>query len=86
MKGVNDRDLDSEQTGTLDIYSKRKKIVVESSLNYTAEVRIVNVAGATISTFDIEPGETVETSINSSGVYIVLTTDNRYNKKLKAVK
>jgi hypothetical protein len=82
LKGVNDRDLDSEQTGTLDIYSKRKKIVVESSLNYTAEVRIVNVAGATISTFDIEPGETVETSINSSGVYIVLTTDNRYNKKL----
>ena len=82
LKGVNDRDLDSEQTGTLDIYSKRKKIVVESSLNYTAEVRIVNVAGATISTFDIEPGETVETSINSSGVYIVLTTDNRYNTKL----
>ena len=82
LKGVNDRDLDSEQTGTLDIYSKRKKIVVESSLNYTAEVRIVNVAGATISTFDIEPGETVETNINSSGVYIVLTTDNRYNKKL----
>ena len=47
-----------------------------------APCEIVNVAGATISTFHIEPGETVETNINSSGVYIVLTTDNRYNKKL----
>ena len=82
LKGVEDRDLRDESTGSLDIYPKRKKIVVESSLNYTAEVRIINVAGITINAFTIEPGETVETRVNVSGVYIVETTDSRYTKKL----
>jgi hypothetical protein len=36
----------------------------------------------TINTFTIEPGETVETRINNAAVFIVQTTDGRYNKKL----
>lgn len=64
------------------ITAKRKKIIVESHLRETTEVRIVNTAGITITTFDIEPAETVETRVNTSGVYIVLTSDGRYNKKL----
>lgn len=77
-----DRDLRGEETYSLSIYSKRKKIVVESNLREITEVRIVNPAGITINTFDIEPGETVETRIYNSGVYIVQTTDGHYNKKL----
>ena len=77
-----DRDLRNETAGTLDIYAKRKKIIVESSLSTSSEVRIVNVAGITLNTFTIEPGETVETRVNTSGVYIVQTTDSRYTKKV----
>ena len=82
LKGVEERDLRGEEYGSLDIYAKRKKIVVESNLHETTEVRIVNTAGITVTTFDIEPGETVETRINNAGVYIVQSTDGRYIKKL----
>ena len=79
----NDNDLNAEDKAyNLDIFAKRKKIVVESNLRETTEVRIVNATGITVSTFTIEPGETVETRVNTSGVYIVLTSDGRYNKKL----
>jgi hypothetical protein len=45
-------------------------------------VRIVNLAGMTINAFTIEPGETVETRINNSGVYIVEPSEARFIKKL----
>jgi hypothetical protein len=73
---------DDEAAGTLNIYAKRKKIVVESNLREITDVRIVNMAGITVNTFSIEPGETVETRIYNSGVYIVQTADTRYTKKL----
>ncbi len=71
-----------EVAGNLLVYAKKHKIVVESALNYITEVRIVNMAGITVNTFSIEPGETVETRIYNSAVYIVQTTDGLYNKKL----
>jgi hypothetical protein len=82
LEGKDDHDLRSEDTYSLSIYAKRNKIFVESNLRETTEVRIVNTAGITITSFDIEPGETVETRIYNSGVYIVQTADGRYNKKL----
>jgi hypothetical protein len=81
--GVIDRDDPNDKAGGgLLIYAKKHKIVVESALTYATEVRIVNLAGMTINTFTIEPGETVETRINNAAVFIVQTTDGRYNKKL----
>ena len=71
-----------EAAGTLNIYAKKHKIIVESALTYTTDVRIVNLAGMTINSFTIEPGESVETRINNAGVYIVESTDGRYIKKL----
>ena len=71
-----------DEAYSLSIYSKRKKIVVESNLREITEVRIVNTAGITMNAFTIEPGETVTTRVNNSGVYIVQTTDGRYTKKL----
>ena len=73
-KGLND--------GTLDIYGKRHKVVVESNLRYMTDVRIVNVAGMTLSSFSIEPGETIETRVESSGVYIVYADNGKYVKKV----
>ena len=55
---------------------------MESALGYTTDVRIVNLAGMTINAFTIEPGETVETRINTSGVYIVEPSEARFIKKL----
>ena len=74
--------MNGDEAGGLNIYSGRKKIVVESTLRETTEVRIVNVAGVTITTFSIEPGESIKTQIVNAGVYIVQTTDGRYNKKV----
>ena len=84
LKGILERGdpTKEEAGGTLNIYAKKHKIVVESALTYTTDVRIVNMTGMTVNTFTIEPGETVETRINTSGVYIVQTTDGHYIKKL----
>lgn len=68
--------------GTLDIYAKKQKVVVESNLRYVTDVRIVNVAGMTLSSFSIEPGETIETRVESSGVYIVYADNGKYVKKV----
>lgn len=83
LKGVEEHGNPSdEEAGGLNIYAKKHKIIVESALNYTTDVRIVNMAGITVNTFSIEPGETVETRIYNAGVYIVQTDDTRYTKKL----
>ena len=83
LKGVVEHgDPTKDEAGTLNIYAKKHKIIVESALGYTTDVRIVNLAGITINAFTIEPGETVETRINTSGVYIVQPSEARYVKKL----
>ena len=83
MKGVIEHgDPTKDEAGTLNIYAKKHKIIVESALGYSTDVRIVNLAGITINAFTIEPGETVETRINTSGVYIVQPSEARYVKKL----
>ncbi len=82
LKGHDDRDLDDEQVGSLNIYTKRKKIVVVSSLSEATEVRIINTAGITLTRFRIEPGEAIETPVPMSGVFIVRTDDGKYQKKI----
>lgn len=71
-----------DEPGTLNIYAARKTIVVESSLRYATDVRIVTVSGVTLSTFNIKPGEVVETHVNTAGVYIVQSANAEYTKKL----
>ena len=62
---------EEELNGELLIYSRFGRIIVKSGLNEETTVRIVNAAGALIRVFTIQPGETVETPINVSSVYIV---------------
>ena len=54
----------------LAIYARPGKIVVESHRTTEAPVRILTPAGLTITTFTIQPGETIETRIHATGVYI----------------
>ena len=83
LKGVEEKgNPNDEDPGNLSIYAKKHKIIVESALTRDIDIRIVNTAGITVSTFTLEPGETVETRINNAGVYIVQSTDGRYIKKL----
>lgn len=70
-------------SGTLNIYAKKDKIFVESSLSYTEDVRIVTPAGITVAAFAVKPGDTVEVRADFSGMYIAYTLDGQYKKKVK---
>jgi len=73
---------DSDAPGMLTTTAERHKIIVSSTLKVAATIHIINTAGITVSTFTIEPGETIETRIKVGGVYIVQTDDGLYTKKL----
>ena len=60
----------------------KKKIKVESELHHTTDVRIVTPAGMTLTTYAIEPGETIETRVETAGVYIVYGDNGKYVKKV----
>ena len=68
--------------GTLNIFAKKNKIYVESSLNFTEDLRVVTPAGITVATFTVKPGQTVEVEADFSGMYIVHTLDGLYTKKV----
>ena len=68
--------------GTLNIYGKKGKIVVQSSLRYTVEVSIYTPAGVKLFAFPVPAGETVEQRVNSKGVYIVNSDDGQHVKKV----
>ena len=68
--GNGDED-DITHTGELYIRARRGRILVSSTLETEREVVIVSASGATISRYTIQPGETVETSIHTAGVYLV---------------
>ena len=81
--GVDDQDpRDDEYSGTLNIFTRRHKIVVESTLKQTVDVNIITPAGVTLNTVTVEPGQTVETRMTNRGVYLVQSADGRHKKKL----
>ena len=73
---------EGDVSGGLLFAARRHTISVTSSLRYETDVLIVNVGGLTITSFNIKPGETVDTDIPVSGVYIVRAAGGRYQKKL----
>ena len=73
---------EGDVSGGLEFAVRKHMISVTSSLRYETDVVIVNVGGLTIANFNIKPGETVNTSIPVSGVYIVRAAGGRYQKKL----
>ena len=58
------------------------KITVSSSLEETVTIRIIAPSGLCMATFDLQPGESRETHIVNSGVYIVQSSDGKYTRKL----
>ena len=56
--------------------------MVESSLSYTTDVRIVTAAGITVAAFPVKAGQTVEVRADFAGMYIAHTLDGKYTKKV----
>ena len=75
-----------ELNGGLRIWTKKDKIFVESSLNFSEDLRVVTPAGITVATFTVKPGQTVEVQADFSGMYIVHTIDGLYTKKVSVKK
>ena len=67
---------------SMEFYAKKHKIVVTSHMRSTADVSIFTVSGVGIANFDILPGETVETPVNTAGVYIIRAAGGHYIKKV----
>ena len=68
--------------GSLEIYTKNHKIFTTSHLKEATTIRILNVAGVTYANYVLQPGETIETRVNNSGVYIVRAASGHYTKKV----
>ena len=75
-------DPKEKASGTLNIYARKSYIIVESSLSYTEDVRIVTPAGITVAAFPVKPGQTIQVRADFSGMYVVHTEDGRYIKKV----
>ena len=73
---------DDFNEGELLFAVRKHTVVVTSSLRREAEVRIFGVSGQTIAAFTIQPDETIETPVHSSGVYIIRAAHGRYTKKI----
>ena len=81
---ISDEDPSKEEIGTetMIFTTSRHEIIVTSHLRKEADVRIYSISGITVASFTIQPGETVNTYIPVSGVYIVHAAGGRYQKKL----
>ena len=62
---------ETELNGGLEISTRGRAIVVKSNMKVATTVRIVNVAGVTVTSYVLEPGKTVETPVNAHGTYVV---------------
>jgi hypothetical protein len=73
--GGNHNGLEEEPTSTLEgdlnIYVKDHKIITTSHLKEPVTICIRNVGGVTLVNYVLQPGETQETRIQNTGIYIV---------------
>ncbi len=62
---------DTTTEGGLTIRSKKLAIEVSSTCSQPVDVRIYTVGGLLVTSYEIEPGETVKTDVPMQGVYVV---------------
>jgi hypothetical protein len=66
-----DEDVLGREKGILEIFARGRSIHTISHLKENVNIRIVNAAGAVMTTYTLEPGKTIITPINNPGTYIV---------------
>ena len=64
-------DDDISDSGELYIYAKGRDIYTVSTLKEDISIQIINAAGATLTTYTLEPGKTIITPVTAPGTYIV---------------
>ena len=57
--------------GSLEIFTRGYNIVTRSHMKEAVAIRIINAAGATLKDYVLQPGETIETTVPNTGVYVV---------------
>ena len=62
---------ETELNGGIEISTRGRAIIVKSNMKVDTTIRIVNVAGVTVTSYVLEPGKTVETPVNAHGTYVV---------------
>ncbi len=72
----------SDVYGALTFYVEGVVIGVKSTLTTDVPVLIVNTGGQTIASFTIHSGETIESPVPNTGVYIIRADKGRYNYKV----
>ena len=80
--GEKDPSKDDIGEGDLLFTVRNHQISVTSSLRHEADVHIYNMGGLVIANFTIQPGETIDTRIDVSGVYMIHADGGRIKKKL----
>ena len=68
--------------GNLVFTIHNRTLCVTSTLKNEADVHVYSVSGLLITTFTIQPGETVNTNIPVAGVYIIRAANGRIQKKI----
>ena len=68
--------------GNLVFTIHNRTLSVTSTLKNEADVHIYNVSGLLITTFTIQPCETVNTNIPVAGIYIIRAANGRIQKKI----
>ena len=66
-----DEDDDDRDKGYLSIYAKERDIYTVSNLKESIEIRIINAAGAVLTTYTLDPGKTIVTPVTAPGTYLV---------------
>ena len=82
LLGDSDNEIQDKIGEGMDIRPGKRSIIVTSNLKQTADVRIFNISGLCVASFNIEPGQTIETPIHTDGVYVVHADGSRYRTKL----
>ena len=75
-------DADDHLVQYMEFSAKKHAIVVTSHMRNVTDVGIYTVGGLCLGTFDIQPEETIETPVNTAGVYIVRAAGGHYTKKI----
>ena len=77
-----DNEGDDHLVQYMEFSAKKHAIVVTSHMRNVADVAIYTVSGLCIGSFDIQPDETIETPVYTSGVYIIRAAGGHYTKKV----
>ena len=78
-----DRDpSENDADGALTFYVRGVVIGVQSTLSTDVPVQIVSTSGLTLATFTIHSGETIETPVPTTGVYIIRANGGKFNRKV----